>query len=98
MKDFRAAFRRMLCECILRPQELRDRRRRELVTLTGLNNTRMNYIKNHHLNANSLDRELTLSSYPNSTLGTPVHSPNASLAVSVARASVQKHRSSAHFT
>lgn len=73
LKDFREAFHRVLCLCILRKQELRDIRRQQLVSVSQgiLTRSRVSQpdpgSKNHHAN---VDRTNAVSC-PTSLVPTP---------------------------
>ncbi len=64
MKDFREALRRLFCKCAIRQQHLRDLRRQELFSISGIRARR---------NAN------TLELFGNTPEMTPEISPNQSL-------------------
>ena len=76
MKDFREAFRRLLCMCVLRAEDLRDIRRRELVTITqsynqAIRRDRATAERDSDSQNQRFSRELSPSSYPNSLNPTP---------------------------
>ncbi|KAI1293460.1 putative G-protein coupled receptor No9 [Halotydeus destructor] len=85
MKDFREAFRRLLCECVVRKQELRDRRRLELLSMTSkVNHGTTRLLVGHHRKQplvrfdqkqDGAFSPLSPRSGPNSLLTTPQMSP-----------------------